>query len=88
MWQTLIQKLSDRGSLSLKLRINPGAKETFIQGRREDGVYKVNVAASPEKGKANQELIKFVAKELGVSSNNVTIEKGHGDKNKLLKIKL
>ena len=41
-----------------------------------DGMLKVKVAAPPEKGKANQCLLRFLAKELGLKRNAVSILSG------------
>ncbi|MFZ2149111.1 MAG: DUF167 domain-containing protein [Sedimentisphaerales bacterium] len=41
-----------------------------------DGMLKVKVSAPPEKGKANQCLLKFLAKQLGVKKNTVSIISG------------
>ena len=41
-----------------------------------DGMLKVKVSAPPEKGKANRCLLRFLAKELGVKKNAVSIISG------------
>jgi uncharacterized protein (TIGR00251 family) len=41
-----------------------------------DGMLKVKVSAPPEKGKANQCLIKYLAGKLGVKKNSVSIVSG------------
>jgi uncharacterized protein (TIGR00251 family) len=41
-----------------------------------DGMLKVKVSAAPEKGKANQCLIKYLAEKLGVKKNEVGILSG------------
>ena len=41
-----------------------------------DGTLKIKVSAPPEKGKANQCLLKFLAKELGVKKSAVAILSG------------
>jgi uncharacterized protein (TIGR00251 family) len=41
-----------------------------------DGMVKVKVSAAPEKGKANKCLIKFLAKELDVKTNAISIISG------------
>lgn len=51
-----------------------------------DETIKIDVAILPIKGRANQELIEFLAKEFEVRKNNVKIIKGVGEKNKLIKI--
>ncbi len=41
-----------------------------------DGMLKVKVSAPPEKGKANQHLVRFVAQEFGVRKSAVRIVTG------------
>lgn len=40
------------------------------------GMLKVKLAAAPEKGKANESLVEFLADTLGVKKNTVTITSG------------
>jgi uncharacterized protein (TIGR00251 family) len=54
--------------------------------RFEDGVLYVKIAAPPVKGKANQELIRFLSDILGVSRANLTILKGERSKRKVIAI--
>jgi uncharacterized protein (TIGR00251 family) len=49
-------------------------------------VLRVRVAAPPVKGKANKELIAFLAQKLGVSKSVLTIIKGHTSRNKVIAI--
>ena len=42
-----------------------------------DGMLKIKVSAAPEKGKANKCLLKFLAKQLGVKTNTVSIISGN-----------
>ena len=57
-------------------KIVPGSSgQTRICGLLDE-MLKVKVSAAPEKGKANQCLIKFLAKQLGVKKNTVSIISG------------
>ncbi len=57
-------------------KIVPGSSgQTRICGLLDE-MLKVKVSAAPEKGKANQCLIKFLAKHLGVKKNAVSIISG------------
>lgn len=51
-----------------------------------DGVWRVKVAAPPVEGKANRELIAFLAQKLGLGKGNLTIIKGHASRNKVIAI--
>ncbi|HUU17770.1 MAG TPA: DUF167 domain-containing protein [Sedimentisphaerales bacterium] len=64
------------GGVVFAAKIVPGSSgQTRICGLL-DGMLKVKVSAAPEKGKANQCLLKFLAKELGVKTNAVSIIRG------------
>jgi uncharacterized protein (TIGR00251 family) len=57
-------------------KIVPGSSgPTRICGLLDD-MLKIKVSAAPEKGKANQCLIKFLSKQLGVKKNAVRIISG------------
>ena len=56
-------------------KIVPGSSRTAVSGIL-DNMIKVRVAAPPEKGKANQCLIAFLAKRLGVKRNAIDIIAG------------
>lgn len=49
----------------LRLTVVPGARQTEVVGLLGDRL-KVRVAAPPEKGAANQELLSFLAGRLGL----------------------
>ncbi len=56
-------------------KVVPGSSRTTVAGVLEDMV-KVRVAAAPEKGKANQCLVTFLAKQLGVRKSDIEIVSG------------
>ena len=63
------------GGVVFKVKAVPGSSRTAVGGLL-DAMLKVKIAAPPEKGKANQCLIEFLAKELGVKKNAVSIITG------------
>jgi hypothetical protein len=63
--------------------VHPNAARNELAGFSE-GVLRVKVAAPPVRGKANQELIAFLAQKLGLSKGDLTILKGHTSRNKLI----
>jgi uncharacterized protein len=71
----------------IKVKVIPGAPRTEIKDMMADGTIKIAIAAAPEKGKANQALIEFLAEEFGVRKNNIVIISGAGARIKLVKIK-
>jgi len=56
-------------------KIVPGSSRTTVVGLLDE-MLKVKVAAPPEKGKANQCLIAFLAKQLGVKKKAISIVAG------------
>jgi uncharacterized protein len=48
--------------------------------------FEVKVTKTPEKGQANQQIIKLLAKHLGKAKSNVQIVKGHTSKIKVINI--
>ena len=70
----------------MRLKVLPGASKTKIREIMEDETIKIDVAAVPEKGKANKELIKYLAKEFGVNKENIKILSGISRRIKLIKI--
>ncbi len=79
----------EKGGLYLRVKARPGAPETKIREIFEDEhgeVLKIDVAAEPVKGRANIELVRFLAKELKVGKENIKIISGAGEKLKLIKI--
>jgi uncharacterized protein (TIGR00251 family) len=63
------------GGVIFTAKVVPGSSRTTVAGVLEDMV-KVRVAAAPEKGKANQCLVTFLAKQLGVKKGDVEIVSG------------
>ena len=72
--------------MSFTVKVKPNAKETCLNERMEDGSWKISVAAPARAGKANAELIKFLAKEFEVSKSSVEIVSGKTSRNKRIKI--
>ncbi|MBT3834994.1 YggU family protein [Candidatus Peribacteria bacterium] len=73
-------------SLLITVKVNPGCSKTEIREKLEDGTLKINIAAPADRGKANIELIKFLAREFSVSKNDVEIVSGKTSRDKLVKI--
>ncbi len=67
----------------LSVKVNPNAKCDEITGWR-DGAIQVKIAAPPEKGKANKELVDFLSRTLGVKKSAISIIKGQTSRNKVI----
>ena len=80
------EQLEERGETYLKIKVRPGATRNQIREIMADKTIKIDIAAPAIRGRANQELIKFLAKEFEIRKNNVKIIKGGRDKIKIVKI--
>ena len=85
-----MEKLKERFNkdkeIYLRIKVRPTAAKTEVKEILGDGTIKIDVAASPIRGRANEELLKFLTSEFGVSKNGVKILSGHSEKIKLVKI--
>lgn len=84
--EDLVAGFNREGRISLTLRVTPKSPKTAWAGRMEDGSWKVRLAAVAEDGKANAELIRFLAREFGVDRAAVTIVSGGTARMKLVRI--
>jgi uncharacterized protein (TIGR00251 family) len=69
----------------LSLKVTPNAKANEITGIR-DGIIQVKINASPIEGKANSELVKYLAGLLEIPKSNISILRGHTSRNKTIEI--
>lgn len=69
----------------LRLTVAPGARRTEVVGLYGDRL-KVRVAAPPEKGAANQELIAFLARELRVPKSSIRLTGGSQSRAKVVEV--
>ncbi|MBW8015634.1 MAG: YggU family protein [Planctomycetes bacterium] len=71
--------------VEIRVKVVPGSSRTRIAGTLGE-MLKIKVAAPPEKGKANQSLIAFLAKLLSVKKNDIEIISGKTNPVKVLRI--
>lgn len=62
----------DGDAVVLAVHAQPGAKRSEVAGEH-GGALKVRLAAPPVEGKANAELLRFLADAFGVPLRNVTL---------------
>ena len=80
-----IKHSESNGSIAFSVRVVPRASKSEIIGEH-DGALKVRIASPPVDGAANAELIKLLAKQLGVSKSNVDIIGGQASKTKQVRV--
>jgi uncharacterized protein (TIGR00251 family) len=73
------------GSIHLAIKVMPCASKNELAGAK-DGRMRVRIAAAPEKGKANSELITFIVKTLSCTTREVIILRGEKSRHKILSI--
>lgn len=65
------------------MRVIPGARKSQIEGESA-GRLKVRLQAPPVEGKANKELLKLLARELGLKKNQLTLARGERSRDKVI----
>lgn len=81
-----IGKLTADGVL-IALKVTPKASKTALVGV-EGNVLKVRIAAQPEKGKANDEIIDFFSSLLKVPRSRLSIYRGEKSRQKTLLVEM
>lgn len=69
----------------LCVKVRPNAKQQSMR-QEGDGTFIIHLKSPPVDGKANQELIQLLAKELGVSKAAIRIKSGSTSKLKRIEI--
>ena len=82
---------TDKGYV-LRIRVSPNASKCAIKGVFYDvsgmAYLKVALISVPEKGKANQELIKFLSKQLRTAKSFFSIISGETDRYKKIALNI
>ena len=73
------------GAVRVRVRVQPRASRTEIVGEH-DGALKVRIAAPPVDGAANGELIRYLAKTLGIARSRVRVLGGGTGRTKVIEI--
>lgn len=70
----------------LRIKVTTKQPKTEYLSTLDDGTIKIRIKAVPEKGKANEELIRFLAEKLKVRKDTIEIIAGASDTVKLVRI--
>lgn len=73
------------GGVSFAVRVTPRSSRNLIAGE-EGGILKIRLNAPPVDGKANDALVRFMAKQLGLARRDVSLARGEKSRNKRLLI--
>ena len=71
------------GKVTLIVKVVPGSSRTQIVGQYGN-MLKVKISAPPEKGKANKELLRFLAARLQIKQNDIEVQSGQTNSIKTL----
>ncbi|MBN8511942.1 MAG: DUF167 domain-containing protein [Rickettsiales bacterium] len=74
---------------TIRLKVKPGAKQNSIDGFVDIDGYnylKISIKQDPEKGKANDEIIKFLSSLIKVPKSKIQIASGKKTQYKIIKI--
>jgi uncharacterized protein len=74
------------GAVRFEVHAKPRAKKSKIVGERGDAV-EIALAAPPVDGAANEELVRFVSKVLGLAKRDVELVRGEASREKLVAIR-
>ena len=69
----------------IRVRVIPNAKHSEVMGR-VGSIVRVRIASAAVEGKANDELIEFLAEFFGVKKNGVSILRGEKGKEKTVQV--
>jgi uncharacterized protein (TIGR00251 family) len=79
-------KLVDKdGAIRFEVHAKPRAKKSRLVGERGDAL-EIALAAPPVDGAANEELVRFVARLLGVPRRQVALVRGETSREKLVAV--
>ena len=76
------------GTGSLQVRVTPKASvnRIRIEERPEGPLVRMDVTVAPEDGMANKQVVKLLAKELGLSKRALVIVRGQTNREKTISI--
>lgn len=86
MFKILQQKLASQNSITFKVKIVPKSSRNQIVGEIEPGTVKIKIAAVAAKGKANEELIRYLSEIFEKPKKNISIISGMRSPLKIIKI--
>jgi uncharacterized protein len=70
----------------LRLRVSPGARRAAIVGRYGEA-WKVHVSAPPERGQANDAVVRLLAERLGLPPSGVSLVSGAASRDKVVELR-
>ncbi len=76
---------ADGSSATLSVRVVPRSAKEGVAGF-EGGVVRIRLNAPPVEGQANEALVRFLAKTLGVPKSRITLVAGEKGRSKVVRV--
>lgn len=76
---------ADGPSATVSVRVVPRSSKEGVAGF-EGGVVRIRLNAPPVEGKANEALVRFLAKAVGVPKNRIALVTGEKGRNKIVRV--
>jgi uncharacterized protein (TIGR00251 family) len=70
----------------LQIKVLPKSRDVGFVEKMDDDTYKIRLRSAPQKGRANEELIEYLADNLNCNADQIFIISGHTDRRKLVKV--
>jgi len=67
------------------VRVSPGASRSEVVGRRGDS-WHVKVTAAPERGRANEAVLRLLSDRLGLPKSRLAVVAGHVARDKVVEL--
>ena len=74
-----------RHMIKISIKVQPNSNRNEVVGV-VNGVWKIKIAAPPDKGKANKELVDFLSELLDIKKDRINILRGQTSHNKIVEI--
>lgn len=71
--------------MKIFIRVKPRARKNQLE-KIDDNVFEARVIAPPEKGKANNAIIKLLAQHFKTAKSNITLLSGQTSREKIFEI--
>lgn len=81
----MLEVTAEQDGVLLGVKVVPGASRTRYLGPWRN-LARIAVAAPPEKGKANQALVRYLADLLGLPKRSISVIRGHSSPVKKIRI--
>lgn len=83
-YENLIEDAAE--GVLIRIHVSPGAGETRVVGKHGDSL-KIRVAAVPEKGRANEAVLAYLAEVFDIGKSDVAMVAGHTSRKKKVLIR-